>query len=188
MLATISKIKTVHDLCSRLIQHGYNVILVLDIDDTVLCTRSDCRDMVEPAVAHLIRTVYANNPNHVIFLTARQPCTRELTLQQLNEAPLLDDVPRRAAAHHHYQVVFSPPLFERKLVSTKGQALMRCVHPIMAHLKMTTPNKPTWVCFVDDQLDNIRSVQEWIPQLDCNYTLFHYIHTQLRASEQNARS
>lgn len=163
-----NNILDVYKQCKEIIEKKENVFLFLDIDDTVLSTRNG-QKFVDKNIVHLVQLIYAYNPNRLWFLTAREPIYRQPTINQLNLAKLVDD-----GKYIPYNVIFSPFKIENgDMIATKGETLSKFL-TTTAELPIGRPN---WIIFVDDNMDQINSVNAWLKQLNINinYTLYKYM-------------
>lgn len=155
----ITKICKVLDCVQELKQLGFNVILVTDIDDTILSTNIG-QKLVENDVKDLITNIYITNPANLIFLTARDPEYKSKTNNQLNSAKL-----HPKGKYVQYNIICSHYIDGKP---TKGDSLVK--YFTTKHVKSNND----WILFVDDALEQILHVQQHIPSLNMNYTLFHY--------------
>jgi hypothetical protein len=160
-------INQVIKLYEDLINQDYNVIVVLDIDDTVLSSIYG-RNFVEKEICLLVDLVYSSNPSNLLFLTARDINLRQYTINKLNHSGLL-----HKDKYINYNVICSPCDDEGN--STKGVRLKKYIVSELDK-NILTNNKKNWIIFVDDLMEHIESVFKYFEDglLDINYTLVHY--------------
>jgi len=168
MINKILHINKVIEQCKTKIQDNQPVLLILDIDDTILSTRPN-QTLVEPAIRDLFDLVYQNN--HLckyIFCTARHSSYRKLTLNQLNHAKLL-----HLGTYINYVVLHSPyvRLSSSEPQPTKGNAILSYlrganIDPITTH-----------IIIVDDDDEQIHHINQFLEksEYDGKYSLWHYI-------------
>lgn len=161
----INTISHVINLASYLINQDYNVILVLDIDDTVLSTQIG-KKFVEKDICKLCDLVYTLNPSNLIFLTARDTSLLGFTRNKLNSSKLL-----HKNKYINYNVICSP--YDIQGNPTKGQTLLKYFDKGLG-ANTLAKEKNNWIIFVDDLVEQIDSVNTHINKLCCQYTLFHY--------------
>lgn len=159
-------IRDVIELYNNLIEQNYNVILVLDVDDTVLSSTYG-RNFVEKDICLLTDLVYSSNPVNLLFLTARDKCLARYTSNQLNKSGLL-----HKGKYIEYNVLCSP--YNDDGESTKGIKLVD-YFTNGSGKNILCVNKKNWIIFVDDLMEHINSVQKHIQNINnTNYTLIHY--------------
>ena len=163
-------IRDVIKLYNDLIGQNYNVILVLDIDDTILSSTYG-RKFVEKDICLLVDLVYSLNSSNLLFLTARDKCLTRYTSNQLNKSGLL-----HKGKYIKYNVLCSP--YDVDGESTKGARLFDYfVNGIGKNILCVDKDKKNWIIFVDDLIEHINSVQKHIQNINgVNYTLVHYGH------------
>lgn len=152
-------------LTKQLIELNYNVIMVLDIDDTVLSSQIG-RKFVEKDICVLADIIYTSNPSNLIFLTARNSDLALYTRKKLNSVGLL-----HKGKFINYNVICSP--YDENGNPTKGQTIFNFFHKGLGKTLMIK-EKLNWIIFVDDLQEQIESVNYFIDKIGCNYTLFHY--------------
>ena len=173
MVYTNSIIKTntiqdVIELYNNLVNQDYNVLLVLDVDDTVLSSTYG-RNFVEKDICLLVDLVYSSNPSNLLFLTARDKCLTRYTSNQLNKSGLL-----HKGKYIDYNVLCSPCDSDGN--STKGARLTDYFTNSLGKNIMSVKKK-NWIIFVDDLMEHINSVQKHIQNInELDYTLIHYMY------------
>jgi hypothetical protein len=95
-------IRDVIELYDNLIDQNYNVIMVLDVDDTVLSSTYG-KNFVEKDICLLVDLIYSSNPDNLLFLTDRDKCLARYTINQLNKSRLL-----HKEKYINYNVICSP--------------------------------------------------------------------------------
>ena len=166
-------ISNVLKLTEQLISLDYNVIMILDIDDTVLSSKIG-QKFVEKDICKLVDIIYTQNPSNLIFLTARDYNMIMYTRKQLNSAGLL-----HKGKFINYNIICSP--YDEEGNPTKGKTIFNyfdkgfgknlLVEELELELEL---DKKNWIIFVDDLQEQIESVNQFINKNCCNYTLFHY--------------
>ena len=136
----INSIDRVIDFCTKLINLDYNVILVADIDDTVLSSKIG-QKFVEKNITILADMIYSLNSNNLIFLTARDHDLKRKTLNSLNSSGLL-----HKGKYIKYNIIHSP---YEKNNSTKGQTLLKYFSDGNGQI-ILSDIKPNWIIFIDD--------------------------------------
>lgn len=162
----VRSITKVIDIYNKIIKEDYNVIFVSDIDDTIITTETK-KKFVEPEVTNLFRQIYFNNNENLIFLTARDKDLKSYTRNELNNIGLIHD-----SKYIFYNIICSP--YDDSGVATKGYELEKYFEKNPKHF---STNKPNWLIFLDDQLDQIYSVFKnckIYTDKNINYTLLHY--------------
>lgn len=152
----------------------HQVLLVLDIDDTIIYGCMMEPTIVESEIKHLMEEVTDEDPNHLVFLTARQEATEDWTQGQLRDSGVVPD-----NIAFPYNVVYAPP--DENGRSTKGEVFAELVVPYIEERKRELPDsKPIWICFLDDQYSNLASMYDALtPHADkCEFSLFYYVHVQ----------
>ncbi len=159
-----SNIMDVYEHCKCLLDNNINVLLFLDIDDTVLSSKHG-EKFLDKNITKLVNIVYQYNPNNLFFLTARDYEYKKKTINQLNGAKLVHD-----NKYIHYNVIHSPYNYENAMpIATKGNTLTKFIIRFQ---------QPSWIIFVDDAVEQIESVYNSLnnePMSHFNYTLYHYI-------------
>lgn len=163
----INTIKNVIGLCESIIDFGFNLILVLDIDDTVLSSKIG-KKFVEPEITNLVDLVYTFNPANLLFLTARDKSLQRYTSNKLNSSGLL-----HKEKYINYNIICSP--YDDEGNPTKGLALIDYFEN-EKNKNILSNEKENWIIFVDDLMEQIESVSNHIDKINANYTLFHYKH------------
>lgn len=169
----IIKTNTVNNivfLTEKLIKLNYNVILVLDIDDTVLSSKIG-KKFVEKDICNLINIVYTINPANLIFLTARHPKLKSYTKNKLNSAKILHE-----GNYIDFNILCSPD--DDNGIPTKGQTFFNYFNNGFGNLLLQNNNKENWLTFVDDLFEQIDSVNQFVGLIFKNYTLFHYVYKE----------
>jgi hypothetical protein len=161
----VNTINTVIDYYFYIKELGYNVIVVTDIDDTVLSTKIG-QKLVEKNIKILIEDVYKSNPDNLVFLTARDYEYKRFTNNQLNRAKL-----HTKTTYVTYNLLMSPDDYIGK--PTKGETFLKYFVNGKGSSLLSEPNKQ-YILFIDDLHEQIESVKEVINNLNINYTLFHY--------------
>lgn len=162
-------INTVTAHCADKIAQSCPILLILDIDDTVLASR-DRQRLVDPQIRNLIKLAH-DNPTHCkyIFCTARESAHHKLTLNQLNHAKLLHlgtFIPY-IVLHSPYVVFGSNPNPQ----PTKG-------HTILSYLRGNDIDPVnTHIVVVDDDDEQIDHIHDHLSKTEYagKYTLWHYI-------------
>ncbi len=158
-------ISNIIKLTEQLIELDYNVIMILDIDDTVLSSKNG-QKFVEKDICKLVDIIYTLNPLNLIFLTARNSEITSKTIKKLNSVGLL-----HKGQFINYNVICSP--YDNQGNPTKGHTLFNFFDK--DHGKtLFVKEKKNWIIFVDDLEEQIESVNTYINQICPNYTLFHY--------------
>jgi len=157
------------ELYNNLIDQNYNVIMVLDIDDTVLSSTYG-KKFVEKDICLLADLVYSSNPSNLLFLTARDKSLTCYTINQLNKSGLL-----HKEKYINYNVLCSPyDDVNGESISTKGKKLYD-YFTYYSGKNILCCDKKNWIIFVDDLMEHIISVQKYIQNINSvNYTLIHY--------------
>jgi len=153
----ITSIKEVIKFVDEIIKLDKNILLVLDIDGTVLSTVFG-RNFMEDEICQLVKTIYDIYPDNLIFLTSRLENLRQYTIDNLNDTKLLKN-------EVNYNVICSPT--DSNGNSTKGSK-------ILDYLTKNKINDNKWIIFVDDSIENIDSVKEYLSNTKYIYTLFYY--------------
>ena len=112
----IIKIKFISDVIKfteYLIELNYDVIMILDIDDTVLSSKIG-QKFVEKDICKLVDVIYTQNHENLIFLTARDVNLIFYTVKKLNSVGLL-----HKGKFINYNVICSP--FDNNGLPTKGK-------------------------------------------------------------------
>lgn len=160
-------IRDVIELYDNLIDQNYNVIMVLDVDDTVLSSTYG-KNFVEKDICLLVDLVYSSNPANLLFLTARDKDLKRYTTNQLNKSGLL-----HKGKYINYNILCSP-YDDMVGESTKGVRLAE-YFVNGSGKNILCGDKKNWIIFVDDLMEHIDSVQKHIKNInDTNYTLVHY--------------
>lgn len=152
-------------LTEQLIGMNYNVIMVLDIDDTVLSSQIG-KKFVEKDICTLSNLIYTSNPSNLIFLTARDSNLVIYSRKKLNSVGLLHQ-----GKFINYNIICSP--YDNNGNPTKGQTLFNYFDKGFGKT-LLVKEKKNWIIFVDDLQEQIESVNQYINNICCNYTLFHY--------------
>jgi hypothetical protein len=152
-------------LTNFLIEMNYNVIMILDIDDTVLSSKQG-QKFVEKDICKLADIIYTTNSSNLIFLTARDPSLALYTRKKLNSSGLL-----HKGKFIDYNVICSP--YDDTGNPTKGLTIFNYFDKGFGKLILSS-TKPNWIIFVDDLQEQIESVNQYINKISSNYTLFHY--------------
>jgi hypothetical protein len=164
-----NNILDIHEQCKTLLEENNNVLLFLDIDDTVLSSQIGVK-FVDKNVTTLIELMYRQNPNKLFFLTARDPDFKRKTLNQLNSAKLVHD-----GKFIHYNIIHSVYVMKNgSPIATKGETL---VNLLSSTNVLLLSEQPTWIIFVDDAKEQIESVYNSLNNakgLNINYILYHY--------------
>lgn len=166
----LNVIQDVIELYIKLVNQNYNIILVLDIDDTVISS-SYGQKFVEKEICSLVDLVYSSNPNNLIFLTSRDKSLKKYTLNQLNKIGLL-----HKNAYINYNIICSP--CDEDGNSTKGVELTKYL--IAYNDKIFSSDKKNYIIFVDDLMEHINSVKKSLEEFIVNnnnfidYTLIYY--------------
>ena len=145
-------------------EKGYNVIVVLDIDDTVLSSENR-RKFVDKKILQLIEFADNISFDNLWFLTARDYELKRKTQNSLNSAKLL-----HKGGYIAYHVVHSPYYYGQP---TKGTTLTQELIPRVEKLTFKN-NENNWYIIVDDDLSQINDMHEHMSFHKYNYTLFHY--------------
>jgi hypothetical protein len=127
MIVRTNNIIDVYDNCKLLIEENKEILVFLDIDDTVLSTVIG-QKLVDNNVKKLIELLYRYNPRCLYFLTARDSEYKRKTLNALNSAKLVHD-----DKFIQYNIIHSP--YENG-IATKGDRLKQF---------LTIINQPNWV-------------------------------------------
>jgi hypothetical protein len=158
-------ISNIIKLTEQLIELDYNVIMILDIDDTVLSSKIG-QKFVEKDISKLVDMVYTINPLNLIFLTARDSQMALYTRKKLNSVGLL-----HKGKFIDYNIICSP--YDNEGNPTKGQTLFNYFDKGFGKT-IFDKEKNNWIIFIDDLEEQIDSVNKHINQICPNYTLFHY--------------
>jgi hydroxymethylpyrimidine pyrophosphatase-like HAD family hydrolase len=162
MSSTINtnNILDVYKLCKQLIHNNEYILLYIDIDDTILSSEIGIR-IIDPNIKLLIELIYDYKHDNLLFLTAREHEYKDKTIQELNRANLL---PKEK--YINYNVICSP--YDKDFNPTKGNTMQQHIN------KFHTKTPPKWIIFVDDDIDQINDVSNYLKYTSFNYTLFHY--------------
>lgn len=167
-IVRINSIDTVIDVYFELVHNNYNVILVSDIDDTILSSKMG-QKFVENNIKLLIDYVYSNNPDNLIFLTARDHTYKGKTNHHLNSASM-----HKKDKYIYYNIICSP--YDYTGAPTKGVALINYFEKGKGKELLNSYNN-IWILFIDDSIEQVLSVHNSIDQLkNIRYTIFHYNH------------
>lgn len=158
-------ITNVIKLTEKLLQLDYNVIMVLDIDDTVLSSKIG-QKFVEKDITKLADIIYTQNPLNLLFLTAREHILKFPSVKKLNSSELL-----HKGKFINYNVICSP--YDEQGNPTKGQTLFNYFDTGFGK-NILDKNKKNWIIFVDDLDEQIESVNTHINKICPEYTLFYY--------------
>lgn len=158
-------ISNIIKLTEQLIELDYNVIMILDIDDTILSSKIG-QKFVEKDICKLVDIIYTINPLNLIFLTARDSQMALYTRKKLNSVGLL-----HKGDFINYNVICSP--YDNQGNPTKGQTLFNYFDKGFGKI-IFAKEKENWIIFVDDLEEQIDSVNTYIEQICSNFTLFHY--------------
>lgn len=156
-LIKTSDILNVYDLYTKLIENNTNVLLVLDIDDTILSSQIG-KTFVDNNVKILVNKCYDISENNLLFLTARNKSLNRYTKNKLNSCGLL-----HKGKYINYNIICSP--HDEDGNSTKGKALIE-------YLKHK--DNIQHIIFVDNEKDNIDSVYIELSETIYKFTLFYY--------------
>jgi hypothetical protein len=151
----------INDFIQKLVEDGYNPILILDIDDTCLSSRNGKR-FVDKNVPILVNYVYDISPNNLWFLTARDYDYKNKTLHKLNKVGLL-----HKGKYINYNIIHSP--YNELNNATKGISLLNNI------VKNITHNDKNWYIIVDDDLEQINDIYDKISITEYNYSLYHFV-------------
>jgi hypothetical protein len=132
-------------------EKGYDPILILDIDDTVLSTTNPRQKYVDKNVLLLVDYIYNLSPLHLWFLTARSDQYHKLTLNQFNRPTKL----LHRGKYIHYNIVHSP--YDEQNRPTKGKSLVSLIEKI-EHICVSS--RPKFYIFVDDDEEQLQNVKE----------------------------
>lgn len=152
-------------LTEKLLELDYNVIMILDIDDTVLSSKIG-KKFVEKDICILSDLIYTSNPLNLIFLTARDSNMAMYTRKKLNSAGLL-----HKGKFINYNVICSP--YDEQGNPTKGQTIFNYFDKGFGK-NLLVKEKQNWIIFVDDLQEQIESVNQYINKICPNHTLFYY--------------
>ena len=163
----INDMLEVYHQCKELLDQKQNILLFLDIDDTVLSSEIG-KKVVDKNIRLLIELIYRQNPEHLFFLTARESDLNRKTLNQLNNAKLVHD-----GKFIRYKIIHSPYDKQNNVyVATKGKTLMR----FLQSNSLISDSDSIWIVFVDDDVQQIISVKQCLDELpNINYTLYHFL-------------
>ena len=174
----ITKITSINQAIelSNTIKQNYDIILFLDIDDTVLSPYIG-KKFVEDEICQLVDLIYSIEPNNLIFLTARDHDLKSYTKNQLNKSGLL-----HKGKYIDYNIICSP--YDDNGNSTKGQSLTTCIESKylfgVEKNENNQQSKKNWIMFIDDQYEHIESANKELEKLNgklidkINYVLMHY--------------
>ena len=162
----VNSIRNVIDFYFHLKTLGYNIIVVSDIDDTILSTKIG-QKLVEQDIKILIEDVYNFNPNNLVFLTARDHSLKKYTNNKLNSAKL-----HTKSNYILYNLLMSPYTNDGK--PTKGDTFVNYFENGKGK-SLLCETKKNYILFIDDSKEQIDSVKNVINNLsNINYTLFDY--------------
>lgn len=165
-IVRINSINNVIDIYFELVRNDYNVILVSDIDDTILSSKIG-QKFVENNIKILIENVYNYNPDNLIFLTARDHNYKRKTNHHLNSAGM-----HKKDKYINYNIICSPDDYKGE--PTKGDAFINYFEKGKGK-ELLKSDKKIWILFIDDLIEQILSVHNCIDKLkNINYTIFHY--------------
>jgi hypothetical protein len=146
-------------------QLGYNPILILDIDDTVLSSQYG-KKLVDKDVVHLIRFIDNISSNNLWFLTARDYEYHRKTLHHLNHAKLL-----HKQEYILYNIMHSPHDCDDD--PTKGETL---INRLIPRIEISSPNQgeKNYYIIVDDDIEQVNNMLQQLVLQDYSYSLFHF--------------
>lgn len=162
-----NNILEIYKYCKNLIDGNNNVVLFLDIDDTILSSQIDIK-LIDPNSKHLIELIYRTMPNNLFFLTARDSECKDSTIKELNYVRLLN-----SEMFICYNVIHSPYKFENgNFIPTKGETLLNFLNKTTS----LSNENPNWIIFVDDDIEQINNVSKHLTLTSFSHVLFHYQH------------
>ena len=171
IIVKIHSVNSVLDIYSELKRNDYEVILVSDIDDTILSSTVG-KKFVENEIKILIEQIYLDNPDHLIFLTARDKSYKRKTNHHLNSASM-----HKKDKYINYNILCSP--YDDKGNPTKGETFIEYFEN-----ELIKTDKKIWFLFMDDSIDQIYSIYNCIEKLNnIQYTIFHYQYAQIKKIE-----
>ena len=77
-----NNILEIYELCKNLIDNNNNVLIFLDIDDTVLSSKIGVK-FVDKNITQLINLIYSHDSRKLFFLTARDYDLKRKTLNYM---------------------------------------------------------------------------------------------------------
>jgi hypothetical protein len=164
-----NNILEIYELCKNLIDRNENILLFLDIDDTVLSSKNGVK-FVDKNVTLLINLIYSYDPRKLFFLTSRDYDLKGKTLKHLNRAKIIHD-----GKFIYYNVMHSPYKIENgNFVPTKGETLIN----FLDKTTLLSNECPNWIIFVDDDIKQINCVNDSLIKYQptiFNYKLYHYL-------------
>lgn len=163
-ILVVDNINYIIDYYISLKNLNHDIIIVSDIDNTILSEKIG-QTFVENNIKKLCKMVYDDNPNNLIFLTAREYCLKRKTINKLNAVKLI-----RTGYYKEYNVICSPDDINNN--ETKGQTLVDYINSSRIII-----NENSWIIFIDDLIEQIENVNLHLKKLNIKYTLFHYNHT-----------
>jgi hypothetical protein len=175
VLLQTSYIQNVIAHCRELIEKQKTILLILDIDDTVLSTTAG-QHLVEPQICELVKMVYdqTNALANIVFCTARpiMPEVNKITLNQLARAKLL-----HLGTRIRYNVLYSPHDTQNNV--TKHTTLLK----YLASRSLDVEN--THVVVVDDCPTQVATIHTAMSR-STNYacTIWNYNATWAQTNQQ----
>ena len=164
-----NNILEIYELCKNLIDNNNNVLIFLDIDDTVLSSKIGVK-FVDKNITQLINLIYSHDSRKLFFLTARDYDLKRKTLNHLNRAKMVHD-----GKFIYYNIIHSPYKIENaKFVPTKGETLIK----FLDNTTLLSNDKPNYIIFVDDDIEQINCVNDSLTKYQStnfNYQLYHYL-------------
>jgi hydroxymethylpyrimidine pyrophosphatase-like HAD family hydrolase len=165
-----NNILDIYEDCKNLIDNNNNVILFLDIDDTVLSSKNGVK-FVDKNIKLLINLIYNHDARKLYFLTARDYDLKRKTLNCLNRAKIVHN-----GKYIYYNVIHSPYKIENNtFLPTKGETLIH----FLDNTTLLSNDKPNYIIFVDDDIEQINCVNVSLRQYQAtnfiNYQLYHYL-------------
>lgn len=128
------------------------VILVLDIDDTVLSSKIG-QKFVEKDITILANHIYRKNPQNLWFLTSRNCNIKRKTMNQLNRSGLI----------HDQKYIFYNIVCSENDNPNKGKMFMKSIY-----------DQHNFYIIVDDDLEQVQKIQEVLERNFITNVLCYY--------------
>jgi hydroxymethylpyrimidine pyrophosphatase-like HAD family hydrolase len=164
-----NNILDIYENCKHLIDNNCNVLIFLDIDDTVLSSKIGVK-FVDKNIKLLINLIYNHDARKLFFLTARDYDLKRKTLNYLNHAKMVHN-----GKYIYYNVIHSPyKMVNNMFLPTKGETLIH----FLDNTTLLSNDKLNYIIFVDDDIEQINCVNESLTKYQSthlNYQLYHYL-------------
>ena len=151
----------------KLYEEGYNPILILDIDDTVLSSKHG-KKFTDKNIVKIVEYVDNISFDNLWFLTARNTELKRKTQNHLNHAKLL-----HKGKFIMYNVIHSPYYYGEP---TKGTTLIDLIPRIEMRTNINKITDKNWYIIVDDDLEQVNNMLEHLDFKIYNYSMFNFIN------------